>query len=306
MLCPARVFFLSLIFSIAIGKSIKQKGSKDDSKSTKKEVEVREMPCVSNSHCEAGKICQMGKCAVSKDSKDGKESEKDSKSNTDTFERMPCVSDFHCEAGKICQMGKCAVSKDSKDGKESEKDSKSSKDEVEVKEMPCVSNLHCEAGKICQFGKCVSKDSKDGREEKDSGEDNKFSLNSGDLFQSKTEKEVDSKCCAPTKRQLENYKVTSCFEVRFDPSNLEKKDIVVNGMPFTKTSRKSDDGGSYIRYTGDEYKYGKGYINKLDEKSKSIGHFLVGVGDNEYTEFELNKCKDSFIFKQLEYNEHGR
>ena len=70
-------------------------------------------------------------------------------------------------------------------------------------------------------------------------------------------------------------------------------------MPFTKTSRHSDDGGSYIRYTGDEYKHGKGYIDKLDEKS--IGHFRMGVGDNEYTDFELYKCKDSFIFKQLEY-----
>ena len=261
MLCPARVFFLSLIFSIAIGKSIKQKGSKEDSKSSKDEVEMREMPCVSN---------------------------------------------FHCEAGKICQMGKCAVSKDSKDGKESKGDSKSSKDEVEMREMPCVSNFHCEAGKICQMGKCaVSKDSKDGREEKNSGEDNKSSLKSGDLFQSKTEKKVDSKCCAPTKDQLENsyydrVQVTSCFEVKFDPSDLEKKDIVVNGMPFTKTPRHSDDGGSYIRYTGDEYKHGKGYIDKLDEKS--LGHFRMGVGNNEYTDFELYKCKDSFIFKQLEYN----
>ena len=92
----------------------------------------------------------------------------------------------------------------------------------------------------------------------------------------------------------------SCFEVKFDPSDLEKKDIVVNGMPFTKTPRHSDDGGSYIRYTGDEYRHGKGYIDKLDEKS--IGHFRMGVGDNEYTDFELYKCKDSFIFKQLEYN----
>ena len=213
MISPARVFFLSLIFSIAIGKSIKQKASKDDSKSSKEGVEVREMPCVSNSHCEAGKICQMGKC--------------------------------------------------------------------------------------------VSKDTKGGREEKDSGEDNKSSLKSGDLFQSKTEKKVDSKCCAPTKDQLENsyydrVQVTSCFEVKFDPSDLEKKDIVVNGMPFTKTPRHSDDGGSYIRYTGDEYKHGKGYIDKLDEKS--LGHFRMGVGDNEYTDFELYKCKDSFIFKQLEYN----
>ena len=216
MMCPARVFFLSLIFSIAIGKSIKQKGSK----STKEEVGMREMPCVSNSHCEAGKICQMGKCAVSKDSKDG-------------------------------------------------------------------------------------------REEKDSGEDNKSSLKSGDLFQSKTEKKVDSKCCVPTKDQLENYydrvHVTSCFEVKFDPSDLEKKDIVVNGMPFSKTSRKSDDEGSYIRYTGDEYMAGKGYIDKFNEKSRkywsgTIGHFRMVVGDNEYTDFELNKCKDSFIFKQLEYN----
>ena len=144
---------------------------------------------------------------------------------------------------------------------------------------------------------------------KDSEEDNKSSLKSGDLFQSKTEKKVDSKCCAPTKDQLENYdrvQVTSCFEVQFDPSDLEKKDIVVNGMPFSKTSRKSDVGGSYIRYTGDEYRHGKGYIDKFNETSKTIGLFRMGVGDNEYTDFELYKCKDSFIFKHLKYGEHGR
>ena len=75
-------------------------------------------------------------------------------------------------------------------------------------------------------------------------------------------------------------------------------------MPFSKTFRKLDVGGSYIRYTGDEYRHGKGYI--FDETSKTIGFFRMEVGDNKYTDFELYKCKDSFIFKHLKYVEHGR
>ena len=151
------------------------------------------------------------------------------------------------------------------------------------------------------------KDSEEKSEDRDSKEDSEeSSVDAKELFQSKTEKKVDSKCCALSKDhfgQIPVPRVSSCFEVKFDPSDLKKKDIVVNGMTFTK-SHTTDDGGTYIIYTGEEYKWGKAIIN-FNQKSSNIGVFRMGLSNDEYTDFELNKCYNSFIFKQLIYR-HGR
>ena len=161
----------------------------------------------------------------------------------------------------------------------------------------------------------------DGSGEEDSEEDNKSSVDAMELFQSKTEIKVDSKCCALSKDHLGQIpvpRVTSCFEVKFDPSDLKKmgidniidninniiqniidNSIVVNGMAFEK-SHTMDDGGTYFIYTGEEYKWGKAIIN-YNQKSSNIGVFRMGLSDDEYTDFALSKCDNSFIFKQLIY-----
>ena len=144
-------------------------------------------------------------------------------------------------------------------------------------------------------------DDKDG-EEKSEEDSEESSVDAKELFQSKTEKKVDSKCCALSKDhfgQLSVPKVISCFEVKFDPSDLKKKDIVVNGMTFTK-SHILDDGGTYIIYTGEEYENGKGIID-YNQNLLNIGHFRMGLSEDEYTDFDLSKCDNSFIFKQLIY-----
>ena len=124
------------------------------------------------------------------------------------------------------------------------------------------------------------------------------------VFQSKTEKNVSSKCCAISKDQQVPHRfpyVESCFEVKFDPLDLHKKDIAIDGMTFTK-SHDRGDGDSYMEYTGEEYKWGKGIIKGYNQKNSSdIADFRMGLSDTDdvFTDFELNKCKNSFIFKQI-------
>ena len=142
------------------------------------------------------------------------------------------------------------------------------------------------------------------------GEETQYGLKSGnttgktpsDIFQSKIEKKVSSKCCALSKYQLGQIpvpSVTSCYEVMLDTSELYKKHIVINGMTFTKSH--DDDGDAYMMYTGEEYKSGKGIIIGYNKNSSNIGHFRMELSNNKYTDFELNKCKNSFVFKQVIY-----
>ena len=98
--------------------------------------------------------------------------------------------------------------------------------------------------------------------------------------------------------------------MEFDPSDLLKNHIVVNGMTFTKSQsnhlpgdQARDDGYSYLMYTGQEYKSGKGIIKEYIGNVSNIGHFRMETSDNEYTDFELNKCNNSFIFKQMIYGQ---
>ena len=84
-----------------------------------------------------------------------------------------------------------------------------------------------------------------------------------------------------------------------DTSELYKKHIVINGMTFTKSH--DDDGDAYMMYTGEEYKSGKGIIIGYNKNSSNIGHFRMELSNNKYTDFELNKCKNNFVFKQVIY-----
>ena len=98
--------------------------------------------------------------------------------------------------------------------------------------------------------------------------------------------------------------------MEFDPLDLLKNYIVVNGMTFTKSQsnhlpgdQARDDGYSNLMYTGQGYKSGKGIIKEYIENVSNIGHFRMETSDNEYTDFELNKCNNSFIFKQMIYGQ---
>ena len=80
------------------------------------------------------------------------------------------------------------------------------------------------------------------------------------------------------------------------------KALLLNGMTFTK-SHERNGGDAYMVYTGEEYKSGKGIIKEYIENVSNIGHFRMETSDNEYTDFELNKCNNSFIFKQMIYGQ---